>query len=69
MMGLHGPTKNFGLDLFFARHVSASAWAFADLSFFLYVFPHLSHVQGISVGEVSGIILSFAFLIVLPTSS
>ena len=69
VMDLQGPMKKFGPDLLFSRHTSASAWSFADFSLHLYVFPHLSHVQGTVVGTVSGIILSFAFLTALPAAS
>ena len=69
VMDLQGPAKKLGPDLLFSRHISASAWAFADLSCFLYAFPHLSQVQGTIVGGVSGVTLPFAFAIILLASS
>ena len=69
VMGLQGPAKKHGPGLRFSRHTSASAWAFADFSLFLYAFPHLSHVQGTIVGGVSGVTLPFAFAIILLASS
>lgn len=69
VVDLQGRTKNFGRDLLFFRHTSASAWSFAAFSLRVYFFSHLSHVQGTAVGAVSGIILSFAFLTALPAAS
>ena len=68
VMDLVGRTKKIGPDLLFFRHASASAWAFAAFRLRVYSFSHLSHVQGTTVGAVSGIILSFAVLTVLPAA-